>query len=54
MEILMNPHKNDNVLKYMTKFKRDSTQKYTLITPDTQLYELEQFLKENSFAIGLC
>lgn len=37
---------------YMTKFKRDSSQKYTLITSDTSLHELEDFLKNNDFALG--
>ncbi|KAI5120893.1 hypothetical protein M0805_002993 [Coniferiporia weirii] len=40
-----------NVLKYMTKFIRGPSQTYTLITSDTPLYELEDFLKSNLFAL---
>ncbi|THH08172.1 hypothetical protein EW145_g2883 [Phellinidium pouzarii] len=43
---------NDNVLKYMMKFKRGPSQTYTLITPDTPLNELEDFLKNNLFALA--
>ncbi|KAF8189898.1 hypothetical protein K438DRAFT_1919626 [Mycena galopus ATCC 62051] len=39
------------VVDYMTKFKRTASQPYTLITPYTPLAELEEFLKENIFAI---
>lgn len=38
----------------MTKFIRSPTQPYTLITPGSPLEELEQFLKENEFALGMC
>ena len=36
----------------MTKFQRNSTHKYKVITPDTPLDELEVFLTDNLFAIG--
>jgi len=37
----------------MTKFKRSiGTNPYTLITPLTELQELEEFLKGNIFALG--
>ncbi|KAL0069662.1 hypothetical protein AAF712_003320 [Marasmius tenuissimus] len=36
----------------MTKFKRSiGTNPYTLITPLTELKELEEFLKDNIFAL---
>ena len=38
----------------MTKFKRTSSEPYTLITPLTPLDELEKFLGENIFALGKC
>ncbi|KAL5514346.1 hypothetical protein ACEPAG_2434 [Sanghuangporus baumii] len=41
----------DSVVKYMTKFRRGPSQTYTLITPDTPLHELEDFLKHNLFAL---
>ncbi|KAJ7627611.1 hypothetical protein DFH06DRAFT_1227660 [Mycena polygramma] len=42
---------SDKVINYMTKFKRTASQPYTLITPYTPLAELEDFLKDNIFAI---
>ncbi|EJD05493.1 uncharacterized protein FOMMEDRAFT_103564 [Fomitiporia mediterranea MF3/22] len=42
---------SDNVKQYMTKFSRGPSQIYTLITPDTPLHELEDFLKNNLFAL---
>ncbi|KAK7451094.1 hypothetical protein VKT23_012770 [Stygiomarasmius scandens] len=42
---------NDDVAKYMTKFKRSSSVPYTLITPLTPLSELEEWLKSNIFAL---
>ncbi|KAJ7207118.1 hypothetical protein GGX14DRAFT_456280 [Mycena pura] len=42
---------SDKVINYMTKFKRTSAQPYTLITPWTPLVDLEEFLKDNIFAI---
>lgn len=38
----------------MSRFKRTASQPYTLITPYTPLAELEEFLKHNIFAIGVC
>lgn len=43
----------DNVLKHMTKFRRNSSNRYKVITPFTPLDELEDFLKVNLFAIGM-
>ena len=44
----------DKVDKYMTKFKRSvETNPYTVITPATELDELELFLQENIFALGI-
>lgn len=37
----------------MTKFKRRASQPYSLITPSTPLEELEEFLKDNIFALGI-
>ncbi|KZV76701.1 hypothetical protein PENSPDRAFT_569433 [Peniophora sp. CONT] len=46
----MNPM--DKVEKYMTKFKRSvATNPYTVITPATELDELEVFLQDNIFAL---
>ncbi|KAL0565920.1 hypothetical protein V5O48_016102 [Marasmius crinis-equi] len=43
---------SDSVSQYMTKFKRSvGTHPYTLITPLTELKDLEQFLKDNIFAL---
>ncbi|KAF5341649.1 hypothetical protein D9611_001674 [Ephemerocybe angulata] len=42
---------DDKVSQYMTKFKRTSTEPYTLITPMTPLSDLEEFLKTNLFAL---
>jgi hypothetical protein len=36
----------------MTKFVRSPKTGYTLMTPATELAELEQFLDENLFALG--
>ncbi|KAF9005157.1 hypothetical protein BDQ17DRAFT_1353929 [Cyathus striatus] len=42
---------DDSVSNYMTKFKRSSSEPYTIITPMTSLSDLEKFLQENLFAI---
>ena len=43
----------DKIEKYMTKFKRSvETNPYTVITPATELDELELFLQDNIFALG--
>ncbi|EIW77209.1 hypothetical protein CONPUDRAFT_139210 [Coniophora puteana RWD-64-598 SS2] len=42
---------SDSVTKYMTKFRRRASQPYSLITPATPLAELEEFLKDNIFAL---
>lgn len=43
----------DKIEKYMTKFKRSvETNPYTVITPATELDELEVFLQDNIFALG--
>lgn len=36
----------------MTKFKRNASQPYTMITPSTELADLEEFLRQNIFALG--
>ncbi|KAH7907574.1 hypothetical protein BJ138DRAFT_1159828 [Hygrophoropsis aurantiaca] len=41
----------ESVIKYMTKFKREASQPYTLVTPSTSLTELEEFLRHNIFAL---
>ncbi|KAK2461037.1 hypothetical protein APHAL10511_006978 [Amanita phalloides] len=46
---LANP--DDKVLKYMTKFKRNTSEPYTLITPMSSLADLERFLGDNLFAL---
>ena len=43
---------DDKVSQYMTKFKRSSTEPYTMITPLSPLSDLEGFLKTNIFALG--
>ena len=43
---------SDKVIQYMTKFKRSSSEPYTLITPSTPLADLEEFLRHNIFALG--
>ncbi|KAJ3514093.1 hypothetical protein NLJ89_g2572 [Agrocybe chaxingu] len=42
---------DEKVSQYMTKFKRVSTEPYTIITPLSPLSELEEFLKTNIFAL---
>ena len=42
------------MVKYITKFERSRDQAYTVITPSTPLAELEEFLKQNIFALGWC
>jgi len=42
---------NDKVSQYMTKFQREASQPYSLITPSTALAELESFLQNNIFAL---
>jgi hypothetical protein len=37
---------------YMTKFRRTASTPYTLMTPATELAELERFLDDNLFALG--
>jgi len=41
----------DKVSEYMTKFKRSSSEPYTLVTPWSSLSELEVFLQTNVFAL---
>ncbi|KAG7091864.1 hypothetical protein E1B28_008265 [Marasmius oreades] len=42
----------DSVSKYMTRFKRSvDSHPYSLVTPLTELNELEDFLKDNIFAL---
>ena len=36
----------------MIKFQRGRNNRYTLITPASPLLDLEQFLKDNLFALG--
>ncbi len=43
---------DDSVRTRMTKFNRDPELGYTLITPDTPLEVLEEFLEKNLFALG--
>ncbi|KIJ07288.1 hypothetical protein PAXINDRAFT_19509 [Paxillus involutus ATCC 200175] len=38
-------------MKYMSKFKRNASHPYSLITPDTPLAELAEFLRHNIFAL---
>ncbi|KAI6007864.1 hypothetical protein EDC04DRAFT_2780047 [Pisolithus marmoratus] len=42
---------NDSVVEYMTKFNRKASEPYTLITPDTPLADLAEFLRSNLFAL---
>ncbi|KAF9226302.1 hypothetical protein BS17DRAFT_698345 [Gyrodon lividus] len=42
---------DDSVMNYMSKFKRNASHPYTIITPDTPLADLEEFLRYNIFAI---
>ncbi|KAF8624991.1 hypothetical protein AX15_005622 [Amanita polypyramis BW_CC] len=42
---------NDKVNQYMTKFNRNSSEPYTLITPMSSLVDLEKFLEKNLFAL---
>ncbi|KAH7882437.1 hypothetical protein F5I97DRAFT_1910322 [Phlebopus sp. FC_14] len=41
----------DSVVKYMTKFNRNPSHPYTLITPATPLADLADFLRHNVFAL---
>ncbi|KAH0834784.1 hypothetical protein J3R83DRAFT_10385 [Lanmaoa asiatica] len=43
---------DDTVKKYMSAFKRNESHPYTIITPDTPLAELAEFLRDNIFALG--
>ncbi|KAG8947161.1 hypothetical protein FRC03_001179 [Tulasnella sp. 419] len=43
---------DDSIMSHIIKFKRGKKNPYTVITPWTDLYELEEFLKANSFAIS--
>jgi FAD/FMN-containing dehydrogenase len=46
---------NDRVAQYMTKFARSAAQNpYTLMTPGTELADLERFLEDHHFALGPC
>jgi len=36
----------------MSRFKRNEAHPYTVITPDTPLAELAEFLRDNIFALG--
>ena len=51
-DVIIEP-KDDPVLKYIVKFKRNPNYGYKLITPWTPLSELEDFLNTNSFALGV-
>ncbi|KAF8548261.1 hypothetical protein OG21DRAFT_788851 [Imleria badia] len=42
---------NDSVEQYMSKFIRNESHPYTIITPDTPLAELAEFLNDNIFAL---
>ncbi|KAN0085803.1 hypothetical protein V8E55_006937 [Tylopilus felleus] len=42
---------NDSVKPYMSKFIRNESHPYTVITPDTPLAELAEFLHDNIFAL---
>ncbi|KAG6379641.1 hypothetical protein JVT61DRAFT_10159 [Boletus reticuloceps] len=42
---------NDSVTQYMCKFIRNESHPYTVITPDTPLAELAEFLHHNIFAL---
>ncbi|KAH8823781.1 hypothetical protein DL96DRAFT_1532135 [Flagelloscypha sp. PMI_526] len=42
---------DDKVDAHMSRFKRSASHPYKLITPWTELEELEEFLKENDFAL---
>ncbi|KIY70861.1 hypothetical protein CYLTODRAFT_419399 [Cylindrobasidium torrendii FP15055 ss-10] len=42
---------DESVSHFMTKFKRSTSEPYTVITPDSPLSELESFLKNNIFAL---
>ncbi|KAF5318666.1 hypothetical protein D9619_010761 [Psilocybe cf. subviscida] len=42
---------DDKVHQYMTKFKRTSSEPYTIISPLSPLAELEEFLSKNLFAL---
>ncbi|KZS97070.1 hypothetical protein SISNIDRAFT_472913 [Sistotremastrum niveocremeum HHB9708] len=42
---------NDSVQSHTVKFQRSSSHPYTLITPDTPLDVLEEFLTHNIFAL---
>lgn len=42
---------SDSLALYMTKFERGTSAPYTVITPETPLEELEEFLQTNEFAI---
>ncbi|KAF8340116.1 hypothetical protein F5887DRAFT_979403 [Amanita rubescens] len=46
---LANP--DDKVFKYMTKFRRNPSEPYTLISPMSSLVDLERFLQTNLFAL---
>jgi hypothetical protein len=43
---------DDPILDYMIKFQRGRNNGYTLITPASPLLDLEEFLKDNLFALG--
>ena len=49
----MNCMQEDPVSVFMIKFKRSSSHTYSLITPSTPLGELEAFLQDNIFALGI-
>jgi len=42
---------DEPILAYTTHFKRNKSHPYTVITPETDLAELESFLSHNDFAI---
>lgn len=43
---------DDSLEPYMTHFKRSAGTPYTVVTPSTELADLESFLDKNLFALG--
>lgn len=44
-------HLNSTVSSYMFSFKKETNNKYQVITPDTSLADLAKFFEKNSFAV---
>jgi len=42
---------DDRISRHMVRFKRSPYEPYTVITPNTRLQELEEFLHDNIFAL---